>query len=153
MKRMLPILLILACAPRPAAAAMERIYHDLLDADVAAKKTTVMQKVLPLTGEDATEFQKILSEYEEERGRLQGLRNELVQEYAAVGPSMSDDISEAMMKQFMDLDAKEMALKQKTLDKIVLKLGGRAAAQFYLADTKLDLIAYLQILARLPFVR
>jgi len=151
MKRFLPVLLILAAVPRAEAA--DRIYHDLLDADVAAKKTAVMQKVLPLSGEDAAAFQKILTDYEEERGRLATHRNELVQEYAAVDATMSDEIAEVMVKQFLELETKEIDLKKRTVQKVQEKLSARAAAKFYLADTKLDLIAYLQILARLPFVK
>lgn len=151
MKRLLPVLLILAAVPRAEAA--DRIYHDLLDADVASKKTAVMERVLPLTGEDAAAFTGILAEYEKERVRLADLRNELVQEYAAVEATMSEQVAEVMVKQFLDLESKEMDLKKRTLRKVQEKLSARAASKFYLADTKLDLIAYLQILARLPFVK
>jgi hypothetical protein len=151
MRRVLAVLVLLTVASR--AEATDRIYHDLLDADVEAKRAVVMQKVLPLTGENAVEFQKILKDYQEERGRLNTLRNELVQEYAAVDATMSDQIGEAMVKQYLDLEEKELEIRRKAIEAIQQKLGGRAASQFYLADTKLDLLAYVQILARLPFVK
>lgn len=132
--------------------AMDKVYHTMLDADLAANRQAVMIKVLNLSEGDAAIFGPIYSEYQGELSRLNDRRSILFQEYAAIQMAMSPELAEVMMKQFLELDKKELEVRQKCLDKLEEEMTPNFASMFYHVDTKLNLMINLQIATKLPFM-
>ena len=57
-----------------------------------------------------------------------------------------------LFQQFLDLETKELKIKQKYLKKIEEDLTPVLATRFYHVETKLNLMINLQVATRLPFV-
>ena len=132
--------------------AMDKIYHTMLDADLAANRQAVMIKVLNLSEGDAAIFSPIYTEYQGELSRLNDRRMILFQEYTAIQRGMSPELAEVMMTQFLELDGKELEIRQKCLDKLEEKMTPNFASMFYHVDTKLNLMINLQMATKLPFM-
>lgn len=132
--------------------AMDKVYHTMLDADLAANKQEVMTKVLNLSEEDAAIFSPIYKEYQGELGRLNDRRAILFQEYAVIRVAMSPVLAEVMMEQFLELDKMELKVRQKCLNKLEEKMSPNFASTFYHVDTKLNLMINLQMATKLPFM-
>jgi hypothetical protein len=130
--------------------AMEKIYHDLLKTEVGEKKSAVIKKVMDLSEADAAIFDEIYKEYDKELERLNTSRGVLIQEYLAIYETMSQEMAEVMTQQFLEMEEKELEIKQKCLKKMEEKLSFRTAADFYHLDTKLNLMIHLQVSSKLP---
>jgi hypothetical protein len=151
MKRLL-ILSVLLFAGSTESAAMDKVYHDLMDADLKAKRGAVIVKLLKLSDADAAIFGPIYDEYQQELDRLSDSRKILTQEYLVVNTTMSMEIAGSMIDQFFDLEAKELEIRQKYLDRLEQELTPLFAARFYNLDTKLNLIVDLQMASKLPLI-
>jgi len=151
MKRLLVLSVLLLVSSE--VLAMDKVYHDLLDADVRAKKAAVVVKLLKLSDADTAIFNPIFQEYQRELDRVSDTRAILIQEYAVVSPTMSLEMAELMLDQFFELEEKELEIRQKHMEKLGEKLGPVVAVNFYHLDTKLNLFVNLQTASKLPLVR
>ena len=131
--------------------AMDQVYHSMLDADLAANKKAVIIKVLNLSDGDVDIFSPIYEEYQGELGRINDRRSILIQEYSAIQSAMSPEMAEVMMEQFLELDEKEIEVRQKCLEKLEEEMTPNFATVFYHVDTKLNLMINPQLATKLPF--
>ena len=131
--------------------AMDKVYHTMLDADLARNREEVIIKVLNISDSDIAIFSPIYREYQEELSRLNDRRSILFQEFAAIQTAMSQEMAEVMTEQFLELEEKEFQLRQKCLKKIEEEMSPAFASMFYHVDTKLNLMVNLQLATKLPF--
>ena len=120
MKTLLAGLLLMCLASE--GLAMDKVYHTMLDADLASNKEAVIIKVLNLSDADAVIFSPIYREYQGELARLNDRRLILIQEFVAIQSVMSQEMAEVMVDQFLELEEKELEIRQKCMDKLEDKM-------------------------------
>lgn len=146
--RALLLILALACWTSDAGA-IEDTYFKLLKMDLKAGRGQVLAKTMDLSPAQAEIFWPIQKQYQEEMDRLDTYRRELIQEFAAVGSAMSEEIAGAMVQQFLDLEEKELEIRAKCIEKLGEELSPSLAADFYRIDTQINLMIQLQTTSRL----
>lgn len=146
--RALFLVLALTCWAS-SAGAIENTYVKLLQSDLKTNRGDLLVRALNLSPEQAEVFRPIQEDYQKEMNRIDTYRRELIQEYAAVGSGMSEQIAGAMVQQFLDLEEKELKVRTKVIEKMEEKLSPKLAADFYRIDTQLNLMIQLQTTSRL----
>lgn len=134
--------------------AIDKAYLTLLDSDVGKMKRTIISANLKLDEAQGERFWPLYEEYEKNLDRLNQSRLELLQEYKAVGRSMSDEIAGAMLIQFLDMESKETDVKKKFYEQVEEKVSPRVAARLFQVDNQINLMLHLELAAsKLPIAR
>ena len=128
-------------------------YAELLRSDVQAQKIAILAQVMGFNEAEDKAFWPIYRAYNEEMTRLGDERVALIEEYARVFGSITDDVAEKLMTRAIDLDNQRRAALQKCAAQVKTALSPKMALRFLQVEHQLQLIIDLQIAAALPIVQ
>jgi hypothetical protein len=142
-------------AASPAVEAQEKNmqeYITLLRIDVRQQKAEIMGAVMLLSGQDATKFWPIYSDYDAQLAKLNNQRVENIKEYARTYDQMTDEKADELIQKSLAYQKQRAELLAQTYDKVKQALGAVTAARFAQVEHQLLLIIDLQIASSLPIV-
>jgi len=129
-----------------------KAYIDQARKELTKDKAALMGQAMRLTPDQASKFWPVYSAYTKELDALGDMRLKIVKDYADNFDSMDDQKADGLAKRSFEWETKRSALKQKYYDQVKQALGGKAAARFAQAESRLLAIIDLQIAAQVPLV-
>lgn len=134
--------------------AIDKAYLALMNSDLGKLRRTLITANLKLDEQDSSQFWPLYDEYQGKLDRLSQSRLELLQEYKAVGTTISDEMAGAMLLQFLDLEEKEADVKRDFYHKVEDKVSSRVAARLFQVDNQINLMLDLELAAsKIPIAR
>jgi hypothetical protein len=124
---------------------------DMIQAMYGKEKKEIMASFIELEGAKKTEFWKLYDEYETSRKALGRKRITLLEKYAKEYETNDDKKIDAMMKEIFALQSQTDKLIVTYYDKMKLKAGYKAAAQFSQLEAYLLSQIRAALLEEIPF--
>jgi hypothetical protein len=130
-----------------------RAYTELLRSDIRMQKVAVITQMMRFTEQEDAVFWPIYREYELELSRINDDRLRLIETYARVYDTLTEETANALVEKSLDLESRRTALKQKYYNKLKTALPPRTAAKLMQIENQILLLLDLQVAAALPVVR
>ena len=126
---------------------------DLLRKDLRSYKKQLIAENLKLTDAEATKFWPIYDQYSAELAKINDKKFGLIQEYADHWGTMTDEQAASYLRQWLDVDAAIMQLRQKYVPIVSQVLNGRKSATFFQLDRRISMMIDLQMASQIPLVQ
>jgi hypothetical protein len=143
---LLTLLLIVLAVP---SAALERADVERVMKDPVEGRKAVVTEALALTPQQAEIFWPIYEDYLLELSHLGDARRQVKQEYSAVLRGMSDDVADAMLLQFLELEESEVDLRTRYFRKFQKELSAGLSVRLFQIDQQINLLVRFQSASRL----
>lgn len=125
-------------------------YTELLRQDVRKQKVAIVGQLMSLTPEQAGKFWPIYQDYEKELTQLGDEKLAGIKQFAQNYGSFTNDVATGLIKKTLDLEARRVDLKRKTVERMSQALSPMLAGRFLQIENQLQFILDLQISASLP---
>lgn len=149
-----PVSLLLAAflAFGAAAEEMDEANLDLLVSALQSNKDALVAANLPLTEEEAQAFWPVYERYQKDLGAVQGRFVELIEDYTASFPTMSDAKASAIVSTYLDLERERADLRQQYLKPFSEALPGRKLARLYQIENKIAAVLRYHLARDIPVI-
>jgi hypothetical protein len=118
--------------------------------EVGQDRRAIVKANMLLTDTEARDFWPLYDQYRAQRDKVADRKVRLISDYLAKRDGMSQDDASAMMKEFLAIEKKKIALKESHASKMMKKLSARTVARFFQIDQKLDATVDLVLAAKIP---
>jgi len=143
---LITLLLIVLAVP---AAALERADVERVMKDPVEGRKAVVTEALALTPEQGETFWPIYEDYLLELAHLGDARRQVKQEYSAILTGMSEDVADAMLLQFLELEESEVELRTRYFRKFQKELSAGLSVRLFQIDQQINLLVRFQSASRL----
>ena len=123
---------------------------SMVRAGIEANKTALVGQAMELDDKDAAVFWPIYRKYEYERSKLDDARVDVIKEYTAKYPDLTDDESKAMAERMFQCDSRIAALKKKYFNKFNKVLPAVTVTKFFQLERRIDLMIDMKVESTLP---
>lgn len=127
-------------------------YIELLRSDLRADKVKVMTVAMNLPDAQAQVFNPIYREYMDELAKISDERVNVIKEYAAAYPSVTDEQASTWMDTLFKVREEQTKLLKKTYGKVSKDLSPSIAAKFVQVENQLNLLIDLQVASQIPLL-
>ncbi|MCC7155017.1 MAG: hypothetical protein IT161_10615 [Bryobacterales bacterium] len=145
-----------AIAQAPSGATEEKslkAYVEAMKKDLRAEKHSILDEAMGLEPAGKAKFWGIYDKYEQEQKAIWNQRAANIKKYAQNFSSMTDATADEIATSAMNNDQAQAALRKKYYGVFKSAMGAKTAARFLQAETTLNNIASLQLLAQLPLIQ
>jgi Spy/CpxP family protein refolding chaperone len=125
----------------------------LMREDIRSKKKQLIAQNLKLTDTEATKFWPIYDQYTAELVKTNNKKYAVIQQYADQYGTLTDEESQSLMRQWMEVDIAAAQLRAKYLPIVSQAIGGRKGATFAQLDRRVSLMIELQLASQVPLVQ
>ncbi len=108
---------------------------------------------MELTDEQAAVFWPVYREYRNELAPVGDRLVALILGYAERYESMTDDYAEQMLKDYLDIQSKELEIKKKYVNRFKRVLPAMLVARFYQIENKLDAVVAHDLARSVPVLQ
>ena len=108
---------------------------------------------MKLTPEEAKKFWPIYDDYQRDLDKISQRQNRVVLDYVNTEDSMTDANAKRLAEEFLEADADEMKLREKTMKKAMGALPARKAARFLQIENKIRTLNRFDLAERIPLVK
>lgn len=119
---------------------------------VQANREAVVASTMQLTEDEGRDFWPLYHEYRFEMDKINDDLMALVLKYAKVYPNVSEDRAKEWLKEYTGLQQKQVDRRTAYFKKFSKILPAAKALRFAQVETRLDLLAQLQLAAQVPLV-
>jgi hypothetical protein len=140
----------LAVPLQRAAAQSDRDLIEVARTVITADRKTVVLAAMELTDNEAKDFWPLYREYRSAMDEITDDRMKLVLDYANVYPNIPDAKATEMLKTYTELQERQVQKRNAYLKKFAKVLPPAKALRFAQIETRLDLLVYLNLAARIP---
>jgi len=129
--------------------------QDLIDVArnvVQANRQAVVVSTMNLTEAEDKDFWPLYHEYRHAMEKISDDLTKLVLDYAKVYPNVPEDRAKEWLKEYTGLQKKQVDTRTAYLEKFSKILPAAKALRFAQVETRLDLLAHLQLAAQVPLV-
>ena len=142
--------LMLFAAP----AVRAQVQHEiaLTRADIQTERQALVAENLPLTEDQPKAFWPMYRTYRGEMAKLGDRLLALIEDYAENYDTMTDPQATGMLKEFFEIQKKEVAIKSAWAPKFEKIIPAKSVARFFQIENKLDLIVRSEVAAEIPLV-
>ncbi len=153
--RALAIVVVVAvgCAAPALAQVSETDQLQQLRADVQADRQAVVAANLGLTDAEGASFWPVYREYRSEMATVGDRLQKLIQDYAMIYDSATDQQARAMVDELMAVQQQQLKVKQKYLPRFRKALTEVKVARLLQIENKVDAIIAVGLAAEIPLVR
>ena len=143
--------------PRPAETAIDagnlRAFIELARSDLKTQKTLIIAQNIQFTDDEAVEFWPLHSEYNRELNQLLDQRLQLLNEYAGIYKTMTDQQATALANKVFSWEEKRTRLKRTWFKKFSKVVPAKKAAQFFQIENQINAALDLKLAASLPLIK
>ena len=143
---------LLAASIGPARAQTDQDLIDVARNVIKANRQAVVVSTMNLTEAEDKDFWPLYNEYRHEMEKVTDELTKLVLEYAKVYPNIPEDRAKEWLKEYVHLQKKQVDMRTGYLEKFSKILPAAKALRFAQVETRLDLLAHLQLAAQVPLV-
>ncbi len=144
-------------AARPVAPAMDpgnlRAFIELARSDLKTQKTLIIAQNIQFTDDEAVEFWPLHSQYSLALNQLLDERLQVLNEYAGIYQTMTDQQATALANKVFAWEDKRTKLKRTWFKKFSKVVPAKKAAQFFQIENQLNAALDLQLAASLPLIK
>ena len=130
-----------------------RAFIELARSDLKTQKTLIIAQNIQFTDEEAAEFWPLHSEYNLALNQLLDERLRLLNEYAGIYKTMTDQQATALVNKVFAWEEKRTKLKRTWFKKFSKVVPAKKAAQFFQIENQLNAALDLQLAASLPLIK
>ena len=130
-----------------------RAFIELARSDLRTQKTFIIAQNIQFTDDEAAEFWPLHSQYTLELNRLLDERLQLLNEYAGIYKTMTDQQATALVTRVFSWEEKRTKLKRTWFKKFSKVVPARKAAQFFQIENQINAALDLQLAASLPLIK
>jgi len=116
----------------------------------AAQKKMIALANMHLKGDVKEKFGNLYDDYQKDLMQVRLDRLKLIRSYAKSYTNLTDQKADELLKQWMDLQKKELALKEKYIAKFKKVLPPSMVIRFYQIDNRLTLLQEAKVSALIP---
>ena len=147
-------LVVLSSAPIVQAQVSETDQLQQLRADVQADRQALVAANLGLTEAEGQAFWPLYREYRTEMAKVVGdPMQKVIQEYARVYESATNEQAKSMVDQLMAVGREELKIKESYLPRFRKVLPEVKVARFLQIENKIDALIRLDLAASIPLIR
>jgi hypothetical protein len=143
--------LLAACIARTSAQTDQDLV-EVASSVVKANREAVVVSTMNLTEAEGRDFWPLYHEYRFEMDTINDDLMALVLKYAKVYPNVSEDHAKAWLKEYTSLQREQVDKRTAYFKKFGKILPAAMALRFAQVETRLDLLAQLQLAAQVPLV-
>lgn len=143
---------LLAASIGPARAQTDQDLIDVARSVVKANRQAVVVATMQLTEAEDKDFWPLYNEYRHAMEKVADDLTKLVFEYAKVYPNVPEDRAKEWLKEYIALQKKQVDMRTTYLAKFSKILPATKALRFAQVETRLDLMAHLQLAAQVPLI-
>jgi hypothetical protein len=125
---------------------------QLLRSDVQADKNAIIAHTMQFSDPESTAFWPVYRDYARDQQVIGDQRLQLIKDYAQNYDSLDDAKAKDMMQRAINIDQKNLSLRQDYWPKFTKALGAKRAAKFYQVDNRITLLINLQLTSAIPLI-
>jgi vacuolar-type H+-ATPase subunit H len=136
-----------------AASAFAQSDTDVLSSartQIQADRKAVVAKAMGLTDEQGTKFWPVYSEYRESMRKVDDKLVQLANEYFQNTDKMTDQESQGMLSQWMNLNAEKVNVRKGYVKKFSKAIPTNKVIRFYQIENKMDAVINYELAASIP---
>jgi len=136
-----------------AASAFAQSDTDVLSSartQIQADRKAVVAKAMGLTDEQGTKFWPVYSEYRESMRKVDDKLVQLANEYFQNTDKMTDQESQGMLSQWMNLNAEKVNVRKGYVKKFSKAIPTNKVIRFYQMENKMDAVINYELAASIP---
>jgi hypothetical protein len=118
---------------------------EVVRADTAADRVTIITQTMNLSDKDAAVFWPIYRKYEYERSTLDDRRAAVIKDYALKYPNLNDADAKSMATQMFDCESRLAELKKRYYKKFNAVLPALTVSKFFQVDHRLDVLMDMRV--------
>ncbi len=126
---------------------------EVLRKDIRSQKKQLIAANLKLTDAEATKFWPVYDDYTKELVTINDKKYGLIQQYANAWGTMTNDQALLFARQWTDVDAQVVALRQKYIPIFNKVVDGKTTATFIQLDRRISMMIDLQLASQIPLVQ
>lgn len=143
---------MLATAIGQAPAQTDQDLIDVARSVVKANRQAVVVSTMKLTEAEDKDLWPLYNDYRFDMDKVSDKLMKLVLEYAKFYPEVPEDRAKQWLKDYLDLQQEQVDKRTAYLKKFSKILPAAKALRFAQVETRLDLMAHLQLAAQVPLV-
>lgn len=128
-------------------------YVDAMKKDLRAEKHSILDEAMRLEPADKAKFWGIYDKYETELKAIWNQRAANIKKYAQNFDTMTDASADEVANAAMNNEQLQVALRKKYYGVFKGAMGAKTAARFLQAESTINYLANLQLLAQLPLIQ
>ena len=155
MRRLLVAVLVCGMMAASIGQAIAQTDQDLIEVArsvVKANREAVVISTMQLTEAEGKNFWPLYHEYRFEMDKTSDKLVNLVLAYAKDYPDVPEDRAKQWLKEYLELQQEQVDMRTAYLKKFSKVLSAAKALRFAQVETRLDLMAHLQLAAQVPLV-
>jgi len=117
---------------------------------IQADRKAVVAKAMGLTDEQGTKFWPVYSEYRESMRKVDDKLVQLANEYFQNTDKMTDQESQGMLSQWMNLNAEKVNVRKGYVKKFSKAIPTNKVIRFYQIENKMDAVINYELAASIP---
>jgi hypothetical protein len=125
---------------------------QLLRSDVQADKNTIIAHTMQFSDTESAAFWPVYREYARDQQAIGDQRLQLIKDYAQNYDSLDNSKAQDMVQRSINIEQKNLSLRQDYWPKFMKALGAKRAAKFYQVDNRLSLLVNLQLTSAIPLI-
>jgi len=125
---------------------------QLMRSDIQAQKEQIIAHTMQFTDAESTAFWPVYRDYSHDQYAIGSERVELIKDYAKNFDTLDDVKAKELTQRMLDLEAKNVNLRQDYWPKFAKALGAKRAAKFYQVDNRLTLMINVQLASEIPLI-
>jgi len=125
---------------------------QLLRSDLQSAKNKVIADTMKFSDSESAAFWPVYRDYARDQHVIGDQRLQLIKEYAQQVDKMDDATAKKMSQKMMDIEAKELTLRQDYWPRFETALGAKRAAKFYQVDNRLSMMIDVQLASEIPLI-
>ena len=146
----LGLVLALLAAVSPAQEINDEI--ELTRSIIQTQRQAIVTAAMQLSGEESEAFWPLYREYREAMRKVDDRSVKLITDYSESLDTMSDEIAQEMIKEFIGIRQGELDVTRKYLKRFQKILPATKVARFFQLENKLDAVIDFELAAEVPLV-
>lgn len=125
---------------------------ELTRSIIQTQRQAIVTAAMQLTGEESQTFWPLYHEYREAMRKVDDRSVTLINGYAESFDTMTDEIAQTMLKEFMSIRQAELEVTRKYLKRFQKILPANKVARFFQLENKLDSVIDFELASEIPLV-
>lgn len=125
---------------------------ELTRSIIQTQRQAIVTAAMQLTGEESQTFWPLYHEYREAMRKVDDRSVTLINGYAESFDTMTDEIAQTMLKEFISIRQAELDVTRKYLKRFQKILPANKVARFFQLENKLDSVIDFELASEIPLV-
>ena len=126
---------------------------ELTRSAVHTQRQAIIARNMPLTSEESSDFWKLYRDYQFDVRKVRDRSVTLIVDYAKAFEALSNEQADQMLKEWTDVEKRELDLKKKYMKKFSKVLPSKKVVRYFQLENKMDSVVKFDLAKQIPLVR